>query len=207
MKKTLDRNAITVWEGEKAHYGADQHWYKNRFEGMSGCGPTTAAMITMYLARVFPDCSGLYGYTFPAKKDEFALHMAEVREFVKPGAMGLTDAGYFASGTAAFARERGVGLGFCILPNGAGAAEAFGEVKKAVDEGLMPALLILRNPSVELDDFTWHWMAVTGYDGEKDTVFVSTYANEYEFGFSRVWVQYKPYHADVVIFYPRPLQE
>jgi hypothetical protein len=81
-------------------------------------------------------------------------------------------------------------------------AEVFEEIKKAIDEALMPALLILRNPSEELDDFTWHWMAVTGYDDVKGSVYVSTYAKEYELVFERVWVQYKPYQADIVILYP-----
>lgn len=201
MKKELDTGAVNIWENATPHYGADQHWYKNKFQGMSGCGPTTSALITMYLAAEFPSCSGLYKYTFPAKKDEFVLHMAEVREFVKPGAMGLTDAGYFASSTACFAQKRGVNLRYDILPNDMDNEAAYIYVKKALDEKLMPALLILRNPSVELDDFTWHWMAITGYDDEKSSVFISTYAKKYELVFSRVWVQYRPYRADVVIFH------
>ena len=106
--------------------------------------------------------------------------------------MGLTDAGYFASSTAEFALRRGVELNYNIIPNEFGGGEAFETVKKAIDLKLLPALLILRNPSVELDDFTWHWMAVTGYDDEKKTIFVSTYAKEYEITFSRAWVQYRP---------------
>lgn len=202
MKKTLDLEAITIMEDDIRHFGPDQHWYKNRLHGLSGCGPTTAALITMYMSAAFPSCSALYGYGAPAVKDEFVMHMDSVREYVRPGAMGLTDAAYFASSTSEFAKTKGVTLSSRILSRDADYETAFEEIKKAVDERLMPALLILRNPSKELDDFTWHWMAVTGYDDEKTTVFVSTYAKEYELEFQRVWVQYKPYHADVVIFYP-----
>jgi hypothetical protein len=202
MKKTIDLNAVNISENDKIYYGADQHWFKSKLHGLSGCGPTTAAQITMYLAAVYPSCSALYGYTLPATKDEFVSHMTEVREFVRPGAMGLTDAGYFASSTAEFAKCRGVDLTYDILPNDTDKEAAFAAVKKAIDDKLMPALLILRNPSIELDDFTWHWMAVTGYDEENGSVFVSTYAKEYEFIFSRVWIQYKPNHADIVILYP-----
>lgn len=202
MKKTIDLSLINIWEDKAVYYGADQHWFKNKLHGMSGCGPTTSAMITMYMAAAFPSCSKLYGYGSPVQKSEFVSHMSEVREFVKPGAMGLTDAGYFASSTIDFAKDRGVSLQSAILSNDLESRDAFDKVKNATDDGLMPALLILRNPSVELDDFTWHWMAVTGYDEENDTIFVSTYAREYEIIFARAWVQYKPYHADVVIFSP-----
>lgn len=202
MKKILDSGTISIIENDIRHYGADQHWYKNKLHSMSGCGPTTAALITMYMAIAFPSCLALYGYSLPASKDEFISHMDSIREFVKPGAMGLTDAGFFASSTKEFAKERGVELKSRILPRESGHAETFEEIKKAIDGALMPALLILRNPSPELDEFTWHWMAVTGYDDTKGSVFVSTYAKEYELIFERVWVQYKPYQADVVILYP-----
>lgn len=202
MKKTLDLGIISIIENDIRHYGADQHWYKNKLHSMSGCGPTTAALITMYMAVAFPSCSALYGYTLPASKSEFISHMDSVREFVKPGAMGLTDAGFFASSTEKYAKTRGVTLHSRIASRRSGYAEVFEEIKKAIDEALMPALLILRNPSEELDDFTWHWMAVTGYDDIKGSVFVSTYAKEYELVFERVWVQYKPYRADVVFLYP-----
>lgn len=202
MKKTLDIEAISIFEQDIRHYGPDQHWYKNKLHGLSGCGPTTAALITMYMAAVFPACSPLYRYGAPASKSDFIAHMDNIREFVKPGAMGLTDPHYFASSTEGFARSKGVVLNASVLPSGISCTEAFDEIKKAIDAGLMPALLILRNPSKELDDFTWHWMAVTGYDDDDVSVFISTYGKEFELGFERVWVQYKPYSADVVIFYP-----
>lgn len=202
MKKTLDLETISIIENEIKHYGADQHWYRNKLHSMSGCGPTTAALITMYLAVKFPECAGLYSYSLPAKKDEFISHMGSIREYVKPGAMGLTDSRFFASSTAKFAKTKGVKLDFYILSRQLSHTEAFAEVKRAIDEGMMPALLILRNPSEELDDFTWHWMAVTGYDDIKGSIYVSTYAKEYELIFERVWVQHKPYQADVVNLYP-----
>ncbi len=202
MKKTLDIKAITIYENSAEHFGADQHWYTNKLHGLSGCGPTTAALITMYMAAKHPCCPALYQYGFPAQKNDFIAHMDEVRQFVRPGAMGLTDPGYFASSTAQFAKSKSAELASKVLSRDAAHLEVFGEIKKAIDEDLMPALLILRNPSEELDDFTWHWMALTGYDDEKGSVFVSTYAKEFELEFERVWVQYKPYSSDVVIFYP-----
>ncbi len=202
MKKTVDLEAISIIENGLRHYGADQHWFKNKFHGMSGCGPTTAALITMYMAVTFKLCAALYPYGQPVKKDDFIQHMAEVREYVKPGAMGLTDAAYFALSTEEFAKSKGVTLKSEVLSRGLDHSEAFKLIKEAVDNRLLPALLILRNPVKELDDFTWHWMAVTGYDDEDESVLVSTYSKEYKLKFESVWIQYKPYEADIVMFYP-----
>lgn len=203
MKKTVDLEAISIIENDLRHYGADQHWFKNKLHSMSGCGPTTAALITMYMAVAFPQCAPLYAYAQPVRKDDFIAHMTNVREYVRPGAMGLTDSAYFASSTAQFAKGKGVNLASEILPRSLGYKEVFEAIKNAVDNKLMPALLILRNPSIELDDFTWHWMAVTGYDDEKQSIFVSTYSKEFELLFEHVWIQRKPYQADVVILFPQ----
>lgn len=202
MKKTVDLEAISIIENDLRHYGADQHWFRNKLHGMSGCGPTTAALITMYMAVSFAPCAALYPYGQPVKKDDFITHMSEVREYVRPGAMGLTDASFFASSTREFAKSKGVELKSEILSRSLGHTEAFEAIKIAIDKKLMPALLILRNPSIELDDFTWHWMAVTGYDDEQGSIFVSTYSKEFELVFERVWIQRKPYQADLVILYP-----
>jgi hypothetical protein len=203
MIKTVDLEAISIIEDGLRHYGADQYWFKNKLHGMSGCGPTTAALITMYMAVTFQQCAALYPYGQPVKKDEFIHHMTEVREYVKPGAMGLTDPTFFAQSTVEFAKNKGVELRFEILSRSISHIEAFNRIKEAVDNRLLPALLILRNPVKELDDFTWHWMAVTGYDDGKESIFVSTYSKEYELRFESVWIQYKPYEADIVIFYPQ----
>ncbi len=160
----------------------------------------------MYMAAVFPVCVPLYRYRLPACRSEFAAHMSEVREYVRPGFMGLTDAGYFVSSTSEFASSRGVALGSVLIQPESTADEAYGQIKKAIDKRYLPALLILKNPSPEIDDFTWHWMAITGYDDDGQSIYISTYAKEYSLEFSRVWIQDLPYHADVVYFVPKNIK-
>jgi hypothetical protein len=155
----------------------------------------------MYMAQAFADrCAALYPHTLPAEKDAFAVHMAQVRRFVKPGPFGLTDEREFADGVKAFAAERGVKLMAQIISPGLSVSAAYGFLQKALAERYMPALLILRNPSMK--DFSWHWMAVTGHDSNKQTILVSTYAKEFELVFKDVWQQQKPYRAVAVYFYP-----
>ena len=202
MIRKIDTDAINIFDGKINNYGADQAWYKKKTHAISGWGPTTAAIITMYMAAAFPKkCAELYDFEIPAKKKDFIEHMTEVREFVKPGAFGLTDAKYFAASTRAYAKSKGVKLTAQRISRSQSVGVAFGFIKKAIDERYMPALMILRNPAKELNDFKWHWMAVTGYDDIKQTIFISTYAKEFELEFGKVWNQDKPYKAECLYFY------
>lgn len=204
MIKRLHIDHIHIGEGNICHYGPHQHWFARRTHGINGCGPTTAAQIMQYMASAFEElCAPLYPYPLPPCKDDFAAHMQQVRKFVRPGLMGLTDPKYFVRTTLAYAKSCGVDLRAQKISPSLSAGIAFGYMRKAIDEGYMPALLILRNPFSEINDFTWHWMAVTGYDDEKGEVFVSTYTKEHALPFERVWYQAGSYRAAGVYFFPK----
>lgn len=203
MKQTIELDAVRILDGNTTYFGADQSWYPNRWHNVSGCGPTTAALITMYMAQVFSaTCAPLYPYARPANKDDFTAHMGEVRSFLKPGCMGLKSTAQFASGTSAYAKSKGVNIVPFIVNRSLDMCNAFGFIQKAVEERYMSALMILRNPFKALSDFHWHWMAVTGCDTEKKSVFVSTRGAEFELPFELVWQQQKPYETGIVYFYP-----
>lgn len=203
MKQTIDPQAVQIFDGDKTYFGADQQWFSKRWHSISGCGPTTAALITMYMAKVFPDtCAPLYPYPMPPAKSDFTAHMSKVRKFVTPGPMGLKSTSAFASGTAAFAKSRGVDIVPQEVKRSLNKQNAFGFIQKALEQMYMPALLILKNPSRALRDFHWHWMAVTGCDADKKSIYVSTYGKEFELPFDLVWQQQRPYKAGCVYFYP-----
>jgi hypothetical protein len=203
MKQTIDQQAVQIFNGGKAYYGADQQWFTRRWHSMSGCGPTTASLITMYMAKVFSHtCAPLYPYSLPALKADFTAHMSEMRKFVTPGLMGIKSPAAFASGTVAFAKSRGVNIVPQEISRSLNKKNAFGFIQKALEQMYMPALLILRNPSRALRDFQWHWMAVTGCDADTKCIYVSTYGKEFELPFDLVWQQQSPYKAGCVYFYP-----
>ena len=203
MRKTIDTGVLRIVDRDAVFFGADQNWFKKKMHAKSGCGPATAALISMYMASVFSEsCAPLYPYVFPAKKDDFVVHMAAVREYVKPGPFGLADEDRFAKNTVAFAKSKGVSIKSQKISKSLNTGIAWGFIKKVINEKYLPALLILKNPSKELSDFTWHWMAVTGYDEEKQTVVVSTYGKKYELPFEQIWMQQKPFKSVCVYFYP-----
>lgn len=203
MIKKLDAKLFHIYEGDTRHHGSNQYWFRKKLHGISGCGPATSALILSYMAQAFPgECSTLYEHDKPVNKDDFIGFMQEVREFVKPGLSGLTDHDFFAKATVEFAKTKGVDLRRQNISTSLSRGIAFGFIRKAIEEGYMPALLILRNPEPELSDFTWHWMAITGYDDVKRTIFISTYGQEYELEFKKVWNQSRSYSANCVYFFP-----
>jgi len=204
MKQIIDQSHFEIIDGTERYYGADQYWHERKTQGINGCGPATAAQITQYMASAFAEtCAPLYHYTLPPQKQEFVRHISEVREYVRPGLMGLTDHKYFIKAAKAFAQSRGVPLGAVSINAMQGRGVAFAHICRAVDQRYMPALLILRNPFPEIDEFTWHWMAVTGYDAHAETICISTYGEAYELAFDKVWHQVKPYRTACVYFYPK----
>ncbi len=203
MAHTIDKSKILIDDDGHSVIAGNQKWFKKLHHSISGCGPTTAALILAYMAAVFPDkCREAYPYELPPKRSDFTPFMSAVREYVKPGMQGLTDAKFFASSTVEFAKSLGVSLSAVTVSPGYSAGVAFGYVKKALEEGYLPALLILRNPARELDDFTWHWMAITGCDEQSKTISIATNGEEHELPFEKVWHQRPPYHAACVYFYP-----
>jgi hypothetical protein len=203
MEISLDTRLICITDGETEYFGSDQQWFASHWHRVSGCAPATAALIASYMAAAFPEsCSGLYRYVLPARKDDFSAHMAVVREFVTPGAMGLTDPKEFAADMLSFARSCGAHIFAQQISPKLSCGVAFGFFREALRRGYLPALLLLRNPSPELGDFTWHWMAVTGCDTEKRTLTISSCGERHEIAFDRAWVQKKPYRAAGVYFYP-----
>ena len=183
-EKQLELSCIL--DEDQMHFGGDQHWYKARWHSVSGCGPTTAATILAHLAEHIPYCRALYNYGFPLEKAEFIKHMDEVREYVMPGVKGLTSKTFFACETRRFAESRGVTLETHIINKSLNAGEAFKKIKESIDMGFPLALLILKNPAPELEEFTWHWMVVIGYKEDMQIV-MTTWGKIFDLDFNKVW--------------------
>jgi hypothetical protein len=177
-----------ILDEDKMHFGGDQHWYKAKWHSLSGCGPTVAATILAHMAESDPYCRPLYGYDFPMQKTDFIEHMQEVREYVKPGVKGLTSKAFFACEAKRFAESRGVTLKTNIINRDFSAEEAYERIKTAIDNGYPPALLILKNPAPELEEFTWHWMVVIGYK-ENMQIIMTTWGKIFDLDFRKVWNQ------------------
>ncbi len=96
-------------EGKRIAYGPDQEWYSDNWRKQSGCGPTSAAIQTAYLAISNPAFRALYaGQTI--SKSEFVPHMDVIFEHVTPGIMGLNRLSTFYEAVQKYAASVGVNL-------------------------------------------------------------------------------------------------
>ncbi len=81
-------------------YGCDQRWYRTKWQQMSGCGPTTASTILIYLQR-----SGRI--TLPVEvreRHECIALMEQVWQYVRPTVRGIYLAEQFCGGIQKFAQ-------------------------------------------------------------------------------------------------------
>ncbi|KPU45587.1 hypothetical protein OXPF_08200 [Oxobacter pfennigii] len=184
---------LSIYDSEVVYYGGDQHWFPSEQHQRSGCGPVAAANITAYLAQAFPEKYGnLYHPKGIINKKDFIEHMVEVREYVIPGHRGLTSVVQFTENVMSFSESRGVILTPHILDeNAKEMGDAINFISEALYQKLPVAILVLRHPAAELDEFTWHWMTITRlhFDPEhcKYYISVSTYGEHKEIDFDLLW--------------------
>lgn len=194
----LDGIQLNVYESEISYYGGNQYWFPKKFHQLSGCGPVAAANITAYYALTFPDkYNALYPYKGIINKKDFTQHMIEIRKFVKPGIFGLTSVHKFSDNILAFSKERGISLVPHILDDdNASIQDAISFISKALSLRIPVAILVLKHPVKEFQEYAWHWMTITNLKlNPKDNIYyisVSTYGEHREINLDTLWNERRP---------------
>ena len=188
---------LSIYDSEVIHYGGDQRWFPRKIHQLSGCGPIAVANITAYLAQNFPDrFYKLYPYRGNINKNDFINHMVEVRKYVIPGIFGLTSVNQFAENALSFAKSKGVDLKPHILEEKVNMNEAIDFISNALLQKLPVAILILKHPVKELEEYTWHWMTITSLkinpENNKHYISVSTYGEHREIDLDLLWNNRRP---------------
>lgn len=189
--------SLSIYDSETVHYGGNQYWFPKRFHKLSGCGPVAAANITAYLAKSMPDrFYNLYPHKGDINKKDFISHLINIRKYVRPGVMGLTSVHKFRDNVISFAKSKGVSLYSHILYKNANMEEAINFMSEALSQKLPLAILILKHPVKELDEYTWHWMTITNLNiSTKDNKYyisVSTYGELRYIDLDLLWNNRRP---------------
>lgn len=167
----LHPEVLTITEEESQHttFGGDQEWYRDEWHRQAGCGPTSAANVTAYLALTRPELRGLYAGE-DMRKGPFSAHMEDVYQFVTPGSMGLNRVEMYTRGVEEFARSRGISLkahAFEVCGNMCKGRQTAREMAEFVREGLASdcpvAFLNLTKGRVR-NLQSWHWITITSAD-------------------------------------------
>ncbi|MEX1307157.1 MAG: C39 family peptidase [Eubacteriales bacterium] len=202
-RNTLD--FIKIKDGRSETLGANQYWFPQKFAALSGCGPTTAAEILAYLAKQYPTgMQGLPPESFGIlERKTFVQFMRAVREYVKPGVMGLTDIDFYTNQTINYAKSCGVALQGTQIDVRLDTKAAYQAVIETIDAGRPLALLVLTNPNPDIREYTWHWMTIIGYDKDKGSIIIATHGRPHALNFSHVWVNGGGHKAGMVHFMPK----
>lgn len=161
----LDKINIVSEDG-KMTFGPDQEWYPEERARISGCGPTSGALITAYLARTRPEKYGALYREATFGKADFVRHMQTLFRYLLPGPMGLNSLGLYREGMEAYLKSIGVLMTPLMFPvhgidyferNRAEELCAF--VRDALAEDQPIAFLALsRGKETALQN--WHWITI-----------------------------------------------
>lgn len=164
----LHPEALWIQDDDDAttYFGGDQEWFQRGRSRLDGCGPTSAATMTAYLARTRPALKALCDCADDMRRTRFAAHMEALYTYVTPGNMGLNRVEMFTDGMAAYLKSRNIELTAHVF-------QAYGNLRKRrapvediaafVKAGLASdcpiAFLNLTRGSVH-NIQSWHWITL-----------------------------------------------
>ena len=155
-------------------YGGSQNFFEMKWRRRAGCGATAGAGISACLGigiRPEGEKDGRPVFSFA----RYLAHMNRMFGYMKPGLMGYPHWERFRDDFLSFAKDMGTSLRAECLTKWKSAGDAFCFAADAVDRGVPAALLVLTHRAPEMDENTWHWMTVTGYDRGAGTILISNY--------------------------------
>jgi len=162
-------------------FGGNQDWYSSNLKRRSGCGPTSAANLTAYLALTDPTKKQLYSYT-TMKQSDFAKHMETLFDYVTPGTMGVNHLQMFIDGLHHYANERSVPITLKHLSvnrknRQTRSLNALTEfvIKGLSNDNPIAFLALSRGQEKRLQN--WHWITITQAHIENDQI-IATASDE-----------------------------
>ncbi|MBP1744864.1 MAG: hypothetical protein H6Q58_1842 [Firmicutes bacterium] len=155
-----------------SYFGCSQEWYTDKWQRLSGCGPTAASNIMMYVKNG-KSSAGLH--EFCRSREECLSFMEEMWEYVTPTLRGVHTTKRFYEGLSAYAASKKIKAGFQVLdlPRDRSKRPSLARVLGFIEEGLAEdcpvAFLNLCNGKEHRLD-RWHWVTIISLEhtGEAD---------------------------------------
>ena len=171
LLKVIDENR------NNTYYGCDQKWYSTEWQRKSGCGPTTACNILMYL-ELSKISTGL---EIKESSKEFALLlMQEAWHYITPTEKGIPTTKMFCEDILAYIESKGlhVSCNAIDVPKEVGLRPKLRNILSFIEHAMVKdtpvAFLNLCSGKVEkLDD--WHWVTIVAleYDERCNEAYVT----------------------------------
>lgn len=190
---------------EQNFFGGNQEWYHKKWNKDSGCGPTSAANITAYLALTREKCRKLYeGRSM--EQSEFTAHMEKMFHYVTPGPMGVNSLDKYINGFMDYVKEKEVTLTPRVLSVDKATFKKRNvkELEEFVIAGLnsdCPLAFLNLSKGAETRLQGWHWITITQAIIDEDDIIAiaSDEGKKREFSL-KLWYLTTKMHGGLIYF-------
>jgi len=155
----------------KLYYGCTQDWYSKFWQRMSGCGPSVASNVVLYINHNRYKFE--IGKSYNNKKNCLLL-MDDVWNYVTPTMKGVNNTKIFYEGVLSYVKEKGLNVDYDVLniPKDKSSRPEFSTLLNFIEISLQKdspvAFLNLHNgEEKELDKY--HWVTIISLEYEKDS--------------------------------------
>lgn len=172
-------------------YGGDQNKLNTYFQRLGACGAVSVADTFIHLAAKSEKYRCLNpGGAWNLTQDEFQTYLNGVKKYLYPRLGGISSLQVYMDGALCYAKEKGMqNLQAKALSASESVEEAKDWVRSAIDGGSCISFLLLKHQDPSLEEYTWHWFVITGYE-ETDTAFtvqIATWGKRHYLDFDRLW--------------------
>ena len=172
------------------HPGGDQDQFHDIVLRFGGCAAITACDCCVCLA-LFHGKTHLCPEAAPEMTGpDYEAFVKRMKPHLHPTWHGIDRLELFTAGFGAYLQEVGeTALTLTPIDGENAEAEAREVIRRQIGAGMPIPFLMLRNRDKELDDYTWHWFLLTGYEeGEQGfRVRVTSYGKELWLELGRLW--------------------
>ncbi len=159
MKRELEHFYI----GES--YGGNQDWFPTFMMRIGGCGAETACDSCVYFAihrgltKLVPE------NPMTLSRDNYVQFAYKMKPYLSPRAAGINRLEIYMDGFAQYLQDCGeTQLSMSPLHGTASYEEAKEAILHQIDHGYPVPTLLLNHHNKKLQDYTWHWFLINGYD-------------------------------------------
>lgn len=176
--------------------GGDYGWDQDKFPGFlmkhGGCAAVTACDSCIYL-KLYKGFSELCPCTSAELTTEEYLDLAEeMKPYLHPRMGGIDTLNLYMDCFGNYLHDRGSALEMTSFAGTENLADAEQIIMEQLDREIPIPYLLLKHKNKALDDYTWHWFMLTGYqaEGKDNEVFrvkVVTYGEAVWFDLAELW--------------------
>ncbi|MDO4615528.1 MAG: hypothetical protein Q4B15_07850 [Lachnospiraceae bacterium] len=150
-------------EASRCGYGGSQYWFRNKWSRLAGCASVSATnLIAFHGFGTQPD--SMDG-DIPVYEEEHYIELQNrMFGYMRPGMRGFPYIEVYEQKFLEYASTCGLQLNSEIYRGWKQAEDAFRYVQTAINENNPMAMLILTHRAAEIEEDTWHWMTITGYE-------------------------------------------